>query len=61
MRNIYANAGGIIKIVPYEKMGNEIEYQKNLIENVIDETLDIFEEGLNNNEFLAFNFDGCDR
>lgn len=53
MRNIYAKA--------YEEREKAKDYQENLIENIVDETLDKLEEGLNNNKFSNFNFDGCDR
>lgn len=53
MRNMYAKA--------YEEMERARDYRENLVENIVDEILDKFEEGLNGYEFSNFNLDGYDR
>ena len=54
MKNMYAKFGEKIKVASVEEIRKENEYKENLIADIIDKYLDVFEEGLNNG-FSEFN------
>ena len=54
MKNMYAKFGEKIKVTAVEEIRKENEYKENLIADIIDKYLDVFEEGLNNG-FSEFN------